>query len=194
MSAGDDFFSGGLPSAKFDVQGKVVGGRIIRVGDPMQQRDMATGTPQFWDVEQRQPKMQLPIDIQTDERDPELVGDTGARTLYVKGDLKRAITEALRKAGVQGAPKVGGVLEVAWTGIEPAKTRGFNDKKLYSARYTAPTAADPFFGGNGQPGPAQQAEQRVKAQGDPFAAQPVPATVGASQAANPFAVDDEPPF
>jgi hypothetical protein len=187
MSSSDDFFSGGLPSAKFDVQGKVVGGRIIRVGDPMQQRDM-DGKPKFWDVEQREPMMQLPIDVQTDERDPEVIGDTGARTLYVKGDLKRAVTEALRKAGVQGAPKVGGTLEVAWTGTEPAAKKGFNDKKLYTARYTAPAAGDVFFG----------EQQATPAKVDPFAnirpAQPAaqPVTVPA-QGANPFA-DERPPF
>lgn len=195
MSSSDDFFSGGLPSAKFDTMGKVVGGRIIRVGDPMQQRDMATGAPKYWDVEQREPMMQLPIDIQTDERDPEVPGDTGARTLYVKGDLKRAVTEALRKAGVPGAPKVGGTLEVAWTGSEAATTRGFNDKKLYSARYTAPSSADPFFGGGRESG--RDATVQHSAPVDPFASRPAPAaqpaTVPAGPAANPFA-SDEPPF
>jgi hypothetical protein len=195
MSAGDDFFAGGLPSAKFDVQGKVIGGRITRVGDPMQQRDMATGQPQTWD--DGKPKLQLPIDVQTDERDPEVPGDTGQRTIYVKGDLKRAITEALRKAGVQGAPKVGGVLEVAWTGIEAAKTRGFNDKKLYSARYTAPLASDPFFGQDAPaaqqvaPAPAQPADPWGSA---PPAQQPVTVPAGPANGTNPFASDEPAPF
>lgn len=181
MSSIDDFFSGGLPSAKFDTQGKVVGGRIIRVGDPMQQRDMVSGEPKFWDVEKTQPMMQLPIDIQTDERDAEIPGDTGARTLYVKGDLKRAVTEALRKAGVQGAPKVGGTLEVAWTSSEQAKKKGFNDKKLYTARYTAPAAGDGFFS-------EKSSAQRLAEQ---LVGQPVSVPAGPS---NPFASDDEPPF
>jgi hypothetical protein len=178
MSA-DDFFSGGLPSAKFDVQGKVIGGRIVRVGEPMQQRDM-DGTPKFWDDAKREPMMQLPIDVQTEERDPEILGDTGVRTLYVKGDLKRAIGEALRQARVQGAPKVGASLEVAWTGNEAAKKRGFNDKKLYTARYTPESGGDAFFGGNGRQAtsPAQQARQ--------------PVTVPAGPAVNPFASDEAP--
>lgn len=206
MSTGDDFFAGGLPSAKFDVQNKIVGGRVVRVGEKQQQRDMQ-GNPKFWDGETKSdPMWQLPIDVQTDERDPEVVGDTGLRTIYVKqsGDMKRAIGEAVRRAGVQGAPKVGGVLEVAWTGVEPARTRGFNDKKLYSARYTAPTAADPFFAGGQQanePGPMQQVENRQRAQSnsapaaDPFASAPVqqPVTVPAGPTTNPFG-DDQPPF
>jgi hypothetical protein len=191
MSSSDDFFSGGLPSAKFDVQGKVVGGRIIRVGDPMQQRDMVSGEPKFWDADKREPMMQLPIDIQTEERDPEVVGDTGARTLYVKGDLKRAVTEALRKAGAQGAPKVGGTLEVAWTGTQPAPKKGFNDKKLYTARYTAPAAGDGFFDAGKLDAAAAARSAQPSQPVDPFAGQPVGATAGAK--ANPFA-SDEPPF
>jgi hypothetical protein len=191
MSSIDDFFSGGLPSAKFDVQGKVVGGRIIRVGDPMQQRDMATGQPKFWDVEKTQPMLQLPIDVQTEERDADIPGDTGARTLYVKGDLKRAVTEAVRKAGAQGAPKVGGTLEVAWTGEVPATQRGFNAKKTYTARYTAPAAGDGFFAEKPAPG-GPSAKQAFAVPGFSLSNEPVGVPAGAAKA-NPFA-DDEPPF
>jgi hypothetical protein len=187
MSA-DDFFAGGLPSAKFDTQGTVIGGRIVRVGDPMQQRDM-DGNPKFWDAEKREPMMQLPIDVETDLRDPEVIGDTGARTLYVKGDMKRAIGEALRRAGVQGAPKVGGILKVKWAGVEPAKKRGFNDKKIYQAQYTPPAAGDAFFGDHAM----RDAEQAQRAQlvqpaapVDPWSRPPVPAGVAAAT--------DEPPF
>lgn len=188
MSSSDDFFGSGNPSLKFEVMGKPVGGRIVRVGDPMQQRDFATGAPKFWDKAEREPMMQLPIDVQTDLRDADIPGDTGARTLYVKGDLKRAVTEALRKAGAKGAPKVGGELLVVWTGEEPS-TKG-NPKKLYAAKYTAPAAGDDFFGG-------QAATQAVPAQpADPFASSFVKEAVAAgvvpAQGANPFA--EEPPF
>jgi hypothetical protein len=197
MSA-DDFFAGGLPSAKFDTQGTVIGGRIVRVGDPMQQRDM-DGNPKFWDAEKREPMMQLPIDVETDLRDPEVIGDTGARTLYVKGDMKRAIGEALRRAGVQGAPKVGGTLEVAWTGTEPAKKRGFNDKKVYTARYTPPAAGDAFFGGQSSEfhrdsagklaptgGGAANVVPQPAAPVDPWSRPQQPVGVGAQAEAPPF--------
>lgn len=195
MSSSDDFFGGGQPTLKFEAMGVVKGGRIVRVGDPMQQRDFATGAPKFWDKDQREPMMQLPIELQTDERDAEIPGDDGVRTLYVKGDLKRAVKEAMQKAGVrQGAPKVGGTLKVVWTSEEPSG-KG-NPKKLWAAKYTAPAAGEGFFGDNAM----QQAEQRAKAQGDPFAArmnepmgQPVGATAGPAAGVNPFA-SDEPPF
>jgi hypothetical protein len=193
MSSSDDFFSGGMPTLKFETMGAVMGGRIVRIGDPMQQRDFATGAPKFWDKAEREPMMQLPIEVQTDLRDPEVVGDTGVRTLYVKGDLKRAVQEALKKAGVRGAPKVGGDLRVVWTAEEPS-TKG-NPKKIYAAKYTAPAAGDGFFGDNA----GQQAEQRAKAQGDPFAArmnepmgQPVGATAGPAAGVNPFASGQSP--
>jgi hypothetical protein len=186
MSSSDDFFGGGMPTLKFEKMGEVKGGRIVRVGDPMQQRDFATGAPKFWDKAEREPMMQLPIDVQTDEVDPEILGDTGVRTIYVKGDLKRAVTEALRKAGVRGAPKVSGDLKVAWIAEEPS-SKG-NPKKIYAAQYTAPAAGDVFFG----------EQQATPAKVDPFAngraVQPAaqPLTVPA-QGANPFA-DDTPPF
>jgi hypothetical protein len=197
MSAGaDDFFSGGLPSAKFDQLGKVVGGRIVRVADKQVPcRDM-NGKPQLWD--DGSPKMQLPIDVQTDERDPEIVGDTGVRTLYVKqgSDMKRAIGEAVRKVGATGAPKVGGTLEIAWTGEEPPSRRGNNPKKLYAARYTPPAAGDGFFGDAPASNGATQPARTV----DPFAAPPAQQPSAFTQEAvktgvvpaNPFASDEAP--
>lgn len=146
MASADDFFGGGNKSASFKEKNKKVGGRIVAVQDQRQQRDL-DGNPKWWDPDtKREPMMQLPIDVQTDERDPEDPTDDGVRTIYVKGDLKRAIAEAVRAAGQRGAPRVGGELVVAWTGDEPASKRGYNDKKIYSAKYTPPSANDEFFG------------------------------------------------
>lgn len=167
MSA-DDFFSGGNKSAKFDQMNVPVGGTILSVGPERQQRDL-DGNPLFWDKAELEPKMQLPIDVQTDLRDPEDPADDGVRTIYVKkgSQMLRAVGEAVRKAGQRGAPKVGGTLHVAWTGTEPASKRGYNDKKLYSAKYEAPGVGDDFFGKSAQPAAAAPAAQE---QAEPVAA------------------------
>lgn len=177
MSA-DDFFAGGSKSAKFDQMNVPVGGKVLSVGPERQQKDL-DGNPLWWDAAQTQPKMQLPIEVQTDLRDPEDPADDGARTIYVKksSQMQRAIGDAVRAAGQHGAPKVGGTLHVAWTGSEPASKRGYNDKKIYTARYTPPAQQqDAFFGGQPQSS-APAAQPAPQAQPQPAA--PVPAQGGA---------------
>jgi hypothetical protein len=160
MSA-DDFFAGGTPSAKFDTVGVTVAGIITRVGEPMQQRDFTTGAPKVWD--DGRPMMQLPVDVRTDLRDPDIDGDDGTRALYIKGELQKAVREAVRKASAKGL-REGGHLSVTYTGDGVAKQRGMNPPKLYSAVYAAPTAAqaDTFLGTT-PPAPAQASSNPVAA-------------------------------
>lgn len=165
----DDFFAGGTPSAKFDSPGVTVAGTITRVGEPMQQRDFTTGNPKFWD--DGKPMLQLPVDVRTDLRDPEVTNDDGTRALYIKGELQKAVRTAVRQAGATGL-REGGHLSVTYTGNGEARQRGMNPPKLYSATYTPPAAAgaDQFLGGNG----------------NNAAADPAPATATAAQpAGNP---------
>jgi hypothetical protein len=84
--------------------------------------------------------MQLPVTVQTDLRDPSNPLDDGKRTLYVKGEMKKAIGAALRAAGAKMA--VGGTLTVTFSGEEP--TAGY-PKKLYTATYAAPAPGGAFF-------------------------------------------------
>lgn len=168
MAQADDFFGGGYKSANFLEKNKKVGGEIVSIQEQRQQRE-PNGDLKWWDKAETEPMMQLPIDVQTDLRDPQDPADDGIRTIYVKGDMKRAIGEAVRKAGQRGAPKVGGQLWVAWTDTQPATTRGYNDKKIYTAMYVPPSGNDDFFG----------SQPKTDAQ---------PAAVGASS------TDDEPPF
>ncbi len=151
----DDFFAGGATSAKFDTIGVTVGGVISRVGEPMQQRDFTTSAPKFWD--DGRPMMQLPVDVKTDLRDPEQPEDDGTRTLYIRGEMQKAIREAVRKAGAKGL-REGGTLTVTYSGDGVVKQRGMNPPKLYTATYLAPTAAqaDAFIGGTPAPAPAQR--------------------------------------
>ncbi len=167
----DSFFGESSPSAKFDAIGTTVGGVITRIGDPMQQTDFSSGKPLTWD--DGTPRMQLPVTVQTDLRDPSNPLDDGKRTLYVKGEMKKAIGAALRAAGAKMA--LGGTLTVTFSGEEP--TAGY-PKKLYTATYAPPAAG--FFEEPAQPvaaahvGPPPAAPQPAAP-----AAQPAPAGVPA---------------
>lgn len=173
MSA-DDFFAGGTTSAKFDSVGVTIAGTITRVGEPMQQKDFTTGAPKVWD--DGRPMMQLPVDVKTDQRDPSIDGDDGTRAIYIKGELQKAIREAVRKASAKGL-REGGHLSVTYTGDGVAKQRGMNPPKLYSATYTPPAAAsaDAFLG-NGTPAATSS---------NPVAAAPQPAATGDALAGDP---------
>ncbi len=155
----DDFFAGGTPSAKFETVGITVAGPITRVGEPQQQKDFTTGAPKVWD--DGRPMMQLPVDVKTDLRDPEIAHDDGTRALYIKGELQKAIRTAVRQAGAQGL-RVGGTLSVTYTGDGTVKQRGMNPPKLYTATYLAPAAAaaDAFVGDQ----PAAPAKPQAPAQ------------------------------
>ena len=115
-----------------------------------QQTDIKTGAPVTWD--DGQPKMQLVVKLQTEQRDADDPEDDGIRSLYISGGFKRAstqkaIADAVRAAKAKGL-EVGGTLAVKFTGEEPSSVRGFNPAKLYAARYEPPTqkAADDFLG------------------------------------------------
>lgn len=164
----DDFFSGGAISAKFASVGVTVGGIITRVGEPMQQRDFTTSVPKFWD--DGRPMMQLPVDVKTNLRDPEQADDDGTRTLYIRGEMQKAIRDAVRKASAKGL-REGGTLTVTYSGDGPVKQRGMNPPKLYTATYLAPTAAqaDAFIGSAQSAAQAARAAQAAQRQSTPAA-------------------------
>lgn len=139
MSSADDFlFGGGTPSAKFPNVGDSITGVITRVLEPQQQRDYATGTPKTWD--NGDPMMQLPIELATELRDPEITDDEGLRMLYVKGGLTTALRDAVKKAGSKTL-EIGGTLTVTYArNGEPSK-KGFNPPKQYDVKYTPPGVA-----------------------------------------------------
>lgn len=150
----DGFFSGGGKSVKFAEIGDSITGIIAAVHQPEQQT-----TPQgdlVFDKKTNAPKMQVRIELTTDLRDPADQFDDGRRTLYVKGWMKGALGDALRRAGRSGAPEIGGKLTVTFTAEEP--NPGLSATKKYSAVYENPSGsagADGFFGG--EPAPAAAA-------------------------------------
>src|SRR5574343_994515 len=166
MSA-DDFFNEGAPSAIATIKalgdspGTTIGGPIVEIGEPVQQKDVTTGALAVWP--DGNPKMMLPVTVATELRDPSISDDDGHRTFWVSGNLKKAIGAALRQAGAKLA--VGGVLQVTFTGYGEAKTRGYNAPREWTVVYTPPAHGAGFF------------EEPAASVGTPAAPQTAPAPV-----------------
>lgn len=137
----EDFLmgGGGAPSAKFDTRGVTVAGRITEPPAVQQQRDIQTGEKKFWN--DGNPMMQLVVTVQTDRRDPGVPDDDGRRRLFVKGQMKQAIQDAVKLSGARSL-EVGGHLSVTYTHDGEAKQRGFSPPKQYRAEYTPAAAAE----------------------------------------------------
>lgn len=161
MTTADEFLmSGGAASAKFPTVGTTVTGTISAEPEVRQQTDIQTGTPKTWP--DGKPRMQLVVTLATAERDPANPDDDGERSVYIKGNMQKAVRDAVRKAGASGL-KVGGVLSVTYSGDGQSKGAGFNPPKLFTATYTPPanTEASDFLNGPAEsepaPAPAQPA-------------------------------------
>jgi hypothetical protein len=135
---------GGGSSAKFDQIGDSVTGVIIST-DVQQQTDITTGAPLTWD--NGDPRQQLVVRLQTEQRDPDNPDDDGIRAVYVKGSKKAgtrsmhdAVATAVRAAGGKGLEE-GGTLTVKFVGEEPPSQRGLSPRKLWEATYVQPDRA-----------------------------------------------------
>lgn len=135
MSIGS-FFSGGSNAVSFPTIGTFVTGTITAVHPPEPVIDPATRQPST--DKTGRTKMQIRIELATDQRDPADEFDDGSRTLYVKSWMSNAIGEALRKAG-KAEPEIGGKLTVTFTAEEPSAP-GLNPAKKYTAAYVPPVA------------------------------------------------------
>ncbi|THA56232.1 hypothetical protein E6R62_12385 [Streptomyces sp. A1136] len=165
----DDFLmgGGGAPSAKFPTPGTSLTGRITERPTVEQQRDIKDGTPKFWS--DGNPMNQLVITVQTDQRDPSIEEDDGRRRLFVKGQLKNAVADAVRAAGARGL-EVGGILTVTYTHDGQATQRGFSPPKQYTAQYIAAIAAELHA-----PDPGNLPQQQYAAPAAPQQYNPAPA-------------------
>ena len=128
-------------SAKFETEGDVSVGYITHY-EMRQQTDIKTGAPKTWD--DGNPMMQLVVTIDTEGRDDE--DDDGVRTVYIKGQMQKAVADAIRKSGEHGLG-IGGKLGIKYVSTAAPKQRGFNGAKQYSAKYESPTVRvdDPAF-------------------------------------------------
>ena len=129
--------SSGAPTAKFPTPGTVIGGRITEPPKLEQQRDIKSGEKKFW--KDGDPMMQVVVTVQTDQRDPAIEDDDGKRRLFIKGQMKNAVSDAVRATGAPGL-EVGGTLHVRFTHELPASGPGMSPPKQYEARYVGAAA------------------------------------------------------
>lgn len=177
--------SKGLPSAfrRDHPIGTVWSGVVQRV-DVRQVRD-DDGNPETWD--DGNPKQQVVIAIQTDQRDPERTGDDGVRGIYVKwwGEQRKALRECLQNAGVDDI-EPGGLFAAKYTGDGPQpQNRMYSPAKLMQFEYKPPSPTAGLFnpGGNSNGAPAAPA---AAAQPDPWTAvETTPAAPAPAPAAAP---------
>lgn len=137
----DDVMQGGAPSAfsKDDPIGTTVEGEIVEIRAE-QQTDFTTGEPLFYPNGKAKP--QVVIHLQTSLQDPNRVGDSGIRGVYVKGYNIGQLRLACRQAGIGDHPNVGDHLKATFARTQPAKTRGYNDAKIYDYVVTPKKQAD----------------------------------------------------
>ena len=134
MSSADDaatkfILGGGATAASFKKAGDSVTGVI---GDMVekQQTDFDSGEPLTWP--DGKPRNHLVVTLVTEEQNDE--DDDGLRRLYVKGNLQRAIREAVIKSGSRTIAD-GAVLTVTYTGDDTPTRKGMNGAKLFTASY-----------------------------------------------------------
>lgn len=139
MTTPKEFLSGGggAPTAKFPTVGTEVGGFITKPAKVSQQQDMNQNL-KFWD--DGSPMEQLEVTVLTDERDPEISDDDGSRRIFVKGQMRSAVIDAVQDAGADELLP-GGLLTVTYVGEKPSTKKGFNAAKQYEASYKAPTTS-----------------------------------------------------
>lgn len=137
----DDVMQGGAPSAfsKDDPIGTSVEGEIVEIRAE-QQTDFTTGEPLYYPNGKAKP--QVVIHLQTTLQDPDRVGDSGIRGVYVKGYNIGQLRLACRQAGVGDHPNVGDHLKATFARTQPAKTRGYNDAKIYDYVVTPKKQSD----------------------------------------------------
>jgi hypothetical protein len=176
MTSANDFLMGsGAPTFKFEVIGTTVAGTIAKDPAVMQQTDIATGAPKFWD--DGRPREQLQIILATTLRDPADPHDDGHRAIYVKGEMAKAVRGAIRASGAKGI-ETGGHLSVTYSANGEPPKPGFSAPKFYTATYTPPAAAaaNSFLANSGQ---APAAPQAISQAAVPPAAPTAPAGAGA---------------
>jgi hypothetical protein len=120
---------GGGKSASFKAIGDAVTGTITNM-EERQQTDFDSGKPLEW--ENGSPRNQLVISLLTEESVDE--DDDGMRRLYVKGNLQRAIREAVIKSGKRVIAD-GSILSVTYIGDDVPTRKGMSGAKKYSAVY-----------------------------------------------------------
>lgn len=132
----NDFLAGsGAPSAQFPEIGAEIEGDLISA-EVRQQTKLEDGSPLVWN--DGKPRLQLVVTLDVGETGEY---DTTERRLYAKGEMLKAIKEAVKVSG--GKFENGGRLKVRYTGDGDQKVKGHNPPRLYKAKWTPPSKAAP---------------------------------------------------
>ena len=127
----------GGKSATFREIGAQYDGHIVSY-EMRQQSDFKTGELLTWP--DGAPRMQLVVTLRTELNEEE--GDNGIRLLYVKGNMQKAIKDAVQKSGERGIA-VNGRLFVRYVGEGAQPDKRLDPPKNYIAKYGAPSFAVP---------------------------------------------------
>lgn len=128
---------GGAPSWKFTEPGTTRSGTIKAPPQAHQEKDYdpnnpGGGKPKFYPS--GDPIMGITVEVATDERDPSIEDDDGARTFWIEGRyLKEAVRNAVRTAGAPGL-QVGGRIQVTFTHREDPMDK--RSRKYWDVQYT----------------------------------------------------------
>ena len=138
IDVNDFITAGGAPTAKFPEPGAEIEGTLIssEVRQQTEFRPDGPGAPMFWP--DGKPRLELVVTLDIGETGD---FDTTERRLYAKGDMLRAIKQAVRESG--GRFDNGGRLKLRYVADGEQKTKGFNPPKLYKAKWTPPTKVAP---------------------------------------------------
>ena len=148
----EDFDSAPALSWATAQPGTVYKGTISRLPKELQDRDIQTKKPKFWDDGQPQMVVVLQVDVETTE-------GPQPRSVWAKkpSSLFRALGQAQKEAGQRFA--LGGTLYLRLDRLEPSKTPGFSPQKIYAAKYEPPTSVDPWAGAPATTGASPAAAQ-----------------------------------
>lgn len=181
MTESSLFAQQGSPYADFKVPGSHYEGQITSLGQ-IQARKFkmengkasGTGELEFWP--DQKPKMVAIVTVQTTMRDPEIEGDDGQRSLWIKGkSMTDTVRGAIRSAGAsKRGLEVGGYFSMTFTHETPNDWGG-SPTKHYEVKYTPPAESPQdninIVGGASTQGFTSQVAQQ------PAAAQATPAQV-----------------
>ena len=154
LNANDMLMGGGAPSVKFSTIGTTVSGVISEPPEVQQVRDFQSGEPQYWP--DGKPRQQIVVTLDTDE---------GDRRVFVKGQMVKAIRDAVKEAGADGL-EVGGQLQVTYVG-DGERKGNLNPPKVYRASYGPPEPGAARMTGSMPVRPSQFSAGSYSAQGNP---------------------------
>lgn len=163
MNANDLLMGGGTKSVnwKDNPIGYTVIGAITETPKVEQMKKFQSDELDFWPS--GDPKMQILVTLQTDQRDPANEQDDGKRRLHISPRMMGPVREAIQRVGAKGL-EIGGRLAVRRIG----GTGAVGDPYTFAAEYGAPTV-DPgsLLAGAGKAAPEPAAPMLAQPAGQP---------------------------